>query len=334
MDAKTMTEKVDVLAIVGPTASGKTALSVTLAKLLDAEIINGDSMQVYKGLDIGTAKITTAEMDGVPHHLFDIIEADETFSVAQYQAEVREKIEEIRSRGKLPIIVGGTGLYVQSVLYDFRFTDEASDMEVRSRLEKELDEIGGEQLYQRLEQLDPIDAKKIHPNNHRRIIRALEIIEVTGKTKGEHEQNAGKNSLYNHLLIGLEMERDLLYDRIDRRVDQMMEKGFLQEADALWNTGIRDMQSVQAIGYKELHSYIEGEIPLDVAIQLIKKNSRNYAKRQMTYFRNKLAINWVDATDDIDDQVKEIFTLLKDFRPGKKKEVVEKSYDNTGGAIL
>jgi tRNA dimethylallyltransferase len=130
------------------------------------------------------------------------------------------------------------------------------------------------------------------------------------------------------------MERDLLYDRIDRRVDQMMEKGFLQEADALWNTGIRDMQSVQAIGYKELHSYIEGEIPLDVAIQLIKKNSRNYAKRQMTYFRNKLAINWVDATDDIDDQVKEIFTLLKDFRPGKKKEVVEKSYDNTGGAIL
>lgn len=334
MDAKTMTEKIDVLAIVGPTASGKTALSVTLAKLLDAEIINGDSMQVYKGLDIGTAKITTTEMDGVPHHLFDIIEADETFSVAQYQAEVREKIEEIRSRGKLPIIVGGTGLYVQSVLYDFRFTDEASDIVVRSRLEKELDEIGAEHLYQRLEQLDPIDAKKIHPNNHRRIIRALEIIEVTGKTKGEHEQNAGKNALYNHLIIGLEMERDLLYDRIDRRVDQMMEKGFLQEAAALWNTGIRDVQSVQAIGYKELHSYIEGEIPLDVAIQLIKKNSRNYAKRQMTYFRNKLAINWVEATDDIDDQVKEIFTLLKDLRPGKEKEVVEKSYDNTGGAIL
>ncbi|QUW24091.1 tRNA (adenosine(37)-N6)-dimethylallyltransferase MiaA [Sporosarcina sp. Marseille-Q4063] len=329
-----MTENLDVLAIVGPTASGKTALSVTLAKLLGAEIINGDSMQVYKGLDIGTAKITTAEMDGVPHHLFDIIDADETFSVAQYQAEVRKKIEEIQARGKLPIIVGGTGLYVQSVLYDFRFTDEASDMEVRNRLEKELDEIGAEHLYQRLEQLDPIDAKKIHPNNHRRIIRALEIIEVTGKTKGEHEQNAGKNALYNHLLIGLELERDLLYDRIDRRVDLMMEQGFLQEAENLWNAGIRNMQSVQAIGYKELHQYIEGKIPLDVAIQLIKKNSRNYAKRQMTYFRNKLAIDWVDATKGTDEQVKEIFNVLKGFRLGKENVVVEKSYDHTGGAIL
>ncbi len=313
-----MTANLDVLAIVGPTASGKTALSVTLAKLLDAEIINGDSMQVYKGLDIGTAKITTAEMEGVPHHLFDIIDADENFSVAQYQAAVREQVSEIQNRGKLPIIVGGTGLYVQSVLYDFRFTDEASDMEVRNRLEKELDEIGPELLYQRLEQLDPIDAKKIHPNNHRRIIRALEIIEVTGKTKGEHEQNVGRNAMYNHLLIGLEMERELLYDRIDRRVDQMMEKGFLQEAEALWNAGIRNMQSVQAIGYKELHQYIEGKIPLDVAIELIKKNSRNYAKRQMTYFKNKLAINWVDGAKRTDEQVKEIINVLKGFSPGKE----------------
>ena len=329
-----MTKRFDVLAIVGPTASGKTALSVTLAKLLDAEIINGDSMQVYKGLDIGTAKITTDEMDGVPHHLFDIIEADETFSVAHYQTVVRKEIEEIQSRGKLPIIVGGTGLYVQSVLYDFRFTEEASDVEVRNRLEKELEEIGPEHLYQRLEQLDPIDAKKIHPNNHRRIIRALEIIEVTGKTKGEHEQNVGKNALYDHLIVGLEMERDLLYDRIDRRVDRMMEQGFLDEAETLWNMGIRNMQSVQAIGYKELHQYIEGKIPLDVAIQLIKKNSRNYAKRQMTYFRNKLAIEWIDATKETNEQVKEIFNLLEDFRHSKEKVVVEKSYNNTGGAIL
>lgn len=330
-----MTKEFDVLAIVGPTASGKTALSVKLAKLLDAEIINGDSMQVYIGLDIGTAKITTDEMQGVPHHLFDIIEADETFSVAQYQTVVRKKIEEIQSRGKLPIIVGGTGLYVQSVLYDFRFTEEASDVQVRNRLEKELEEIGPELLYQRLEQLDPIDAKKIHPNNHRRIIRALEIIEVTGKTKGEHEQNVGKNALYNHLFIGLEMDRDLLYDRIDRRVDQMMEQGFLDEAETLWKDGIRNMQSVQAIGYKELHQYIEGKIPLDVAIDLIKKNSRNYAKRQMTYFRNKLAIKWINGANETDEKVKEIFNLLEDFRHRKEKVVVvEKSYDNTGGAIL
>ena len=306
-----MTINFDVLAIVGPTASGKTALSVALAKMLNAEIINGDAMQVYKGLDIGTAKITKEEMNGVPHHLFDLLEADETFSVAQYQTVVRQQIAEIHSRGKLPIIVGGTGLYVQSVLYDFRFTEEASDIVVRNRLEKELEQDGADILYRRLEKLDPVDARKIHPNNHRRIIRALEIIEVTGKTKGEHEQNVGDNALYNHIMIGMDMPRDLLYERIDRRVDIMMAQGFLQEAQTLWDVGIRGMQSVQAIGYKELHQFIKGEISIESAILLIKKNSRNYAKRQMTYFRNKLTVQWIDATREIDEQVENVFNYLE-----------------------
>lgn len=308
-----MTHNLNVIAIVGPTASGKTALSIELAKLVDGEVINGDALQVYKGLDIGTAKITPEEMEGVPHHMFDLKEPAEPFSVAEYQAEVRKRIKEIQSRGKLPIIVGGTGLYVQAVLYDFRFTEQASDIDVRNRLEKELEEKGADHLYEQLVAKDPIDAEKIHPNNHRRIVRALEIIEVTGMTKGDHEQDVGRDALFNHLLIGVDMNRTLLYERIDRRVDVMMAQGFLEEAETLWNEGIRNMQSVQAIGYRELHQYIEGDIPFDNAVELIKKNTRNYAKRQMTYFRNKLKITWFDAENGTEEIIKGTLKKLKDL---------------------
>lgn len=308
-----MKNEIEVIAIVGPTASGKTGLSVELAKVLDGEIINGDALQVYKGLNIGTAKITPDEMDGIPHHLFNIKEPTETFSVAEYQTAVRERIQLIQQRGKMPIIVGGTGLYIQSVLYDFRFTEEASDLKVRQRLEQELVDKGAEQLYARLVELDPIGAEKIHPNNHRRIIRALEIIEVTGKTKSGHEKQVGDKPLFNHLLIGLEWDRNVLYARINKRVDQMMANGFLQEAQTLWDEGIRNMQSVQAIGYKELHSAIEGEISVEEAIELIKKNTRNYAKRQMTYFKNKLSITWLDAESDKMDMINEILRKMKDL---------------------
>jgi len=307
-----MSNELDVIAIVGPTASGKTALSVGLAKVIGGEVINGDAMQVYKGLDIGTAKITTEEMDGVPHHMFDIKEADELFSVATYQAEVRKCIKDIKDRGKIPIIAGGTGLYVQSVLYDFRFTEEASDLDIRNRLELELAEKGATYLYERLVSLDPIGAKKIHPNNHRRIVRALEIIEVTGKTKADHEEGVGSAALYNHLLIGLEMERDVLYARIDKRVEMMMDAGFLNEATTLWNAGIRNVQSVQAIGYKELHQFIEGKMLKDDAVELIKKNTRNYAKRQMTYFRNKLEVTWFDAERETNEICDGILEIMKD----------------------
>ena len=310
---KKMSNYPEVIAIVGPTASGKTALSVELAKIIGGEVINGDAMQVYKGLDIGTAKITVEEMDGIPHHMFDIKEPDEPFSVAEYQAEVRKWITDIQNRGKIPIITGGTGLYIQSVLYDFRFTEEAADLEVRKRLEQELVEKGAAYLYEKLVELDPVSAEKIHPNNHRRLVRALEIIEVTGKTKEDHEDDVGHASLYDHLIVGLEMDSDVLYERIGLRVDIMMEKGLLGEASRLWNEGIRGIQSVQAIGYKELHQYIEEKLSLDEAVELIKKNTRNYAKRQMTYFRNKLDISWFDAELGTTEIVKKILEIMKDF---------------------
>ncbi|MCZ2258744.1 tRNA (adenosine(37)-N6)-dimethylallyltransferase MiaA [Sporosarcina sp. G11-34] len=303
----------DVLAIVGPTASGKTALSVELAKKIGGEVINGDALQVYKGLDIGTAKITSEEMDGIPHHMFDIKEPTDSFSVAEYQTEVRRWIKDIQQRGKIPIIVGGSGLYVQAVLYDFRFTEEASDPEVRDRLEKELLEKGPDPMYEQLLQKDPVAAEKIHPNNHRRLIRALEIIEITGETKGSHEKDVGKSALYSHQIIGLQVERELLYERIGQRVDLMMEQGLLEEAKGLWEEGIRGVQSVQAIGYKELYQYIEGVLSVDEAVELIKKNTRNYAKRQMTYFRNKLDITWFDAQLGAEVITKSILNKLKDF---------------------
>ncbi len=308
-----MMTRPEVIAIVGPTASGKTALSVKLAKAIDGEIINGDAMQVYKGLDIGTAKITATEMEGVPHHLFDVKEANELFSVAEYQQTVRSWIDKIQRKGKTPIIVGGTGLYIQSVLYDFRFTEEAADLTVRTRLEQELEDKGAAYLHDKLKMIDSNNAEKIHPNNHRRLVRALEIIEVTGKTKDAHEENAGKSSLYNHLIIGLEMDREILYERIERRVDTMMESGLIEEAKALWDAGIRNMQSVQAIGYKELHLLFEGKLDEHEAVALIKKNTRNYAKRQMTYFRNKLTVDWLDATNGTLVNIDRIFEILKDF---------------------
>lgn len=301
-----MSRKIDVIAVVGPTASGKTALSIELAKRLDGEIINGDSTQVYEGMDIGTAKITSEEMEGIPHHMFDIKNPDESFSVAEYQSEVRNWIRAIKSRGKMPIIVGGTGLYIQSVLFDFRFTEEASDDKIRTRLEQELQNQGAKCLYERLVKLDPIGAKKIHPNNHRRIVRALEIIEVTGKTKSDQEENAGKKALYEHLLVGLDMDRELLYERIDKRVEVMMAQGFLKEVQTLLRNGIRDTQSMGAIGYRELQQHIESDLPLDEAIRHIQKRSRNYAKRQMTYFRNKVDITWYNAEEEtvlIADQI-------------------------------
>lgn len=308
-----MTEKLDVLAIVGPTASGKTALSVELAKQIDGEIINGDSTQVYKGFDIGTAKITEEEMDGIPHHLFDIKEPTEDFSVAEYQSTVRACIKEIKSRGKMPIIVGGTGLYVQSVLYDFRFTEQVVDPLVRERLEQELIDKGPAYLYDKLVELDSVGAEKIHPNNHRRLIRALEIIELTGKTKGEHEQSQGNKALFNHLIFGLEMDRTVLYDRINRRTDIMMAQGFLKEVEELVEQGLKDTPAMRAIGYRELQQYLEDKLTYEEAIEAIQKGTRNYAKRQMTYFKNKLDVKWFNAERGTKEVLKEVLIILKEF---------------------
>ncbi len=299
-----MDKQFDVVAIIGPTASGKTALSIKLASLLGGEIINGDAMQVYKRLDIGTAKITEGEMQGIPHHLLDIKEPTENFSVAEYQQLVRAKMKEITKRGKLPIIVGGTGLYVQSVLYDFQFTKDEIDEEARKVYYEELEKMGPEAMHARLVAIDPKTAETIHPNNTRRVIRALEMAELSGTSKAKEEHNRGDIPLYNHLIFGLDMDREKLYERINLRVDIMMEKGLLEEARALYDEGIRDTQAVKAIGYKELFAYFDDRCTLEEAVEAIKQNSRRYAKRQLTYFRNKMDVNWV--TGDI-EEVKKFF---------------------------
>ncbi|MGN7476698.1 tRNA (adenosine(37)-N6)-dimethylallyltransferase MiaA [Solibacillus silvestris] len=288
-----MNKKIDVVAIIGPTASGKTALSIRLAKEMNGEIINGDSMQIYRHMDIGTAKITEAEMEGIPHHLLDIKEPTEGFSVAEYQQLVRGKIEEIQARGKMPIIVGGTGLYVQSVLYDFQFAKREVDEQARAHYYAELEKLGPEQMHAKLAQIDPAAAAEIHPNNTRRVIRALEMAELAGVSRAEEQFNRGNIPLYNHLIIGLYMDREKLYERINLRVELMMEAGLLEEVRALYDAGIRDVQSIKAIGYKELYAYFDGAVTLGEAIDNIKQNSRRYAKRQLTYFRNKMDIAWI-----------------------------------------
>lgn len=296
---ETKLQQAEVVAIVGPTASGKTALSIELAKKYNGEVINGDSMQVYKGLDIGTAKITEEEMEGVPHDLLSFLEPTESFSVADYQKLVRAKIAEIQSRQKLPIIVGGSGLYVQAVLYDFQFTDEKVDEEARKAYYEELAKLGPEAMHDKLKQLDPKTAETIHPNNTRRVIRALEMLELSGVSKAAEAQNRGEVPLYQHVILGLgqNMSRDVLYDRINRRVDLMMENGLLQEVKGLWQQNIRGVQSIQAIGYKELYDYLDGKCTLEEAIDSLKQNSRRYAKRQLTYFRNKMDVHFITPDD-------------------------------------
>ncbi|KYC90948.1 tRNA (adenosine(37)-N6)-dimethylallyltransferase MiaA [Bacillus amyloliquefaciens] len=305
-------KKQPVVILVGPTAVGKTKLSIGLAKMLNAEIISGDSMQVYKGMDIGTAKVTEEETEGVPHHLIDILEPSDTFSTADYQKMVRGKITEIADRGKLPMIVGGTGLYIQSVLYDYTFTENSGDPVFRERMEKLAAEEGAEALHAKLAAADPEAAAAIHQNNTRRVIRALEILHVSGKTMSEHLKTQKRELLYNAVLIGLTMDREVLYGRINERVDLMLETGLLDEVKRLYDMNIRDSQSIQAIGYKELYEYLDGKVPLPQAVEQLKQNSRRYAKRQLTWFRNKMPVLWTDMTPpvDIEQKKKEIFECI------------------------
>lgn len=288
-------EKVAV--IIGPTAVGKTKLSIDLAKALNGEIISGDSMQIYRTMDIGTAKATMEEMEGIPHYMIDIKNPEDSFSVAEFQELVRGYIREITERGKLPIIVGGTGLYIQSVLYDYQFTDEAGDPVYREELEKLATENGVEYVHEKLREVDPESASRIHMNNVRRVIRALEIFHTTGQKMSDQLEKQENELLYDVSLIGLTMDRGMLYDRINLRVDLMVKQGLLQEVKALYENGVRDCQSVQAIGYKELYNYFEGHVSLEEAIMQLKTNSRRYAKRQLTWFRNKMDVTWFDVTD-------------------------------------
>lgn len=308
---------IEVMAIVGPTASGKTALGIELAKAFNGEIINGDSMQIYRDMSIGTAKVKPEEMAGVTHHLLDIKDPEEPFSVAEYQKLVRDKISEIKQKGKLPIIVGGTGLYIQAVLFDYRFSESQVDENLRNELYTELEEFGSLHMHEKLMQLDP--ETDIHPNNTRRVVRALEII--LGSEQ-KVDRSLALEPMYNELIVGIDIPRALLYERIDRRVEEMMEEGLIREVEALRERGIRDVQSIQAIGYKEIYAYLDGKLEFDRAIELLKKNSRNYAKRQLTYFRNKLPVFWIDGQGNLRDNIENIRQIMQENDRGRRIELI------------
>lgn len=303
---KILSDKKKLIVLIGPTSVGKTELSIRLAKEFNGEIISGDSMQIYKGMDIGTAKIKDEEMDGISHHLIDIKEPDEPFSVAEFQDIVRKTIDEIHERNRVPMIVGGTGLYIQSVIYDYQFSEAPSNESIRQKYEKLALTKGNLYVYQMLKEIDPESASNIHPNNVRRVIRALEIFDCTGKTATEYHKQQVPNLLYDVAIIGLTMEREQLYNRINRRVDMMIDQGLIEEVKNLYDHHIRNVQSIQAIGYKELYEYFDGKVSLEEAIETLKQNSRRYAKRQLTWFRNKLNVTWFDMTNEMDRHKKNI----------------------------
>lgn len=314
---KQLVNKLKLLVIIGPTAVGKTKLSIELAKKYNGEIISGDSMQIYRGMDIGTAKIKQEEMEGIPHHLIDIRDPEQDFSTAEFQHLVREKISEISSRNKLPIIVGGTGLYIQSAIYDYRFSDAPQDPDFRRSLELRAKQEGNQVLHDELTKIDQESANEIHPNNVRRVIRALEIFHCTGKTKQQSQQDQSPELLYDTALIGLTMDREHLYERINTRVDLMVEEGLIAEVKKLYQRGLRDCQSIQAIGYKEIYQYLDERVSLPESIEQLKQNSRRYAKRQLTWFRNKMNVKWFDMEDG--NKIEKKITEISVYVEGKIK---------------
>ncbi|WP_405376520.1 tRNA (adenosine(37)-N6)-dimethylallyltransferase MiaA [Pseudobutyrivibrio sp.] len=290
--------------LTGPTAVGKTALSINLAKAINGEIISADSMQVYKKMDIGTAKVTPEEMDGVKHYLIDAIEPTEDFHVVRFQKMVLEAMDEIYSKGKIPIICGGTGFYIQAILYDIQFTEQEIDESYRKSLEDYANEFGNEALHSRLNEVDPESASTIPAANRKRVIRAIEYFHQTGEKFSVHnEREKQRTSPYNFAYFVLNDDRGLLYNRIDKRVDIMMKAGLLDEVKMLLTMGCKPgMTSMDGIGYKEIISYLDGNISLEDAVELIKKNSRNYAKRQLTWFRREKEVTWLDKTVLKDDR--------------------------------
>lgn len=285
--------------LAGPTAVGKTSLSIRLAKETGGEIISADSMQVYRHMDIGSAKITKEEMEGVPHYLVNVLEPEEEFNVVRFQQMAKEAAERIWKKGKIPLVVGGTGFYIQALLYDIDFTENDGDESYRRQLERKAsDEEGASELYEILKTVDPKAAQEIHPRNIKRIIRALEFYHQTGKKISEHnETQRQKESPYNYAYFVLTDERSRLYARIDRRVDLMVEQGLLDEVRYLKERGVRkDSTAMQGLGYKELYAYLEGEYPLDEAVRIIKRDTRHFAKRQLTWFKRERDVIWADKS--------------------------------------
>lgn len=312
--------KQKIVVIVGPTAVGKTAFSIKVAEAFGGEVISGDSMQVYKDLDIGTAKVTPIEMGDVPHYLIDFKEIDENYDVSEFQKDAKQKIKEITNHQKLPVIAGGTGLYIESLLYPVSHGSEAEpNLTLRKELEQFAEVEGNEALWGRLNQVDPKAADKIHPNNVRRVIRAIEVFEETGELFSSfQDEKKDKEPNYDAYIICLDTDRQLLYERINLRVDLMMKEGLLEEARELWEKlGPEPVaQSTKGIGYSEFFPYFNGEIAMEEAIEQVKQNSRRYAKRQLTWFRNRLDnVHWYDFVkkpEDMERCLDEIKSFLED----------------------
>lgn len=306
--------KKPLIILTGPTAAGKTALSIKLAKQINGAIISADSMQVYRHMDIGSAKVTPEEMDGVPHYLIDVLEPTEEFSVHTFKQMAETALQEIYARNMIPIVVGGTGFYIQALLYDIQFTETDTDTACRSELEKLAEEKGADWIHGQLKAVDPEAADQIHANNIKRVIRALEYFHQTGQKISEHNaQERQRSSPYNYVYFVLNRDRADLYRRIDLRVDKMLKAGLLDEVKALKEMGYtRDMVAMKGLGYKEILDCYSGEITLDEAIYRVKRDSRHFAKRQLTWFRRERDVTWVELDQRTEDEVlEELINALK-----------------------
>ena len=306
--------KQPMIILTGPTAVGKTALSIGLAKAVGGEIISADSMQVYRHMDVGSAKIRKEEMEGVPHHLIDVLEPTEDFNVVSFQAMAKEAMKQIYAASHIPIITGGTGFYIQALLYDIDFKEDDSGSQVRRELEALAAEKGHIYLHEMLKGVDPKAAEEIHPNNRKRVIRAIEYYRLTGEQISLHnEEERKKQSPYHFLYYVVNTDRELLYEQIDRRVDQMMEEGLIDEVRALSAMGCtRGMVSMQGLGYKEILDYLNGEITLEEAVYRIKRDTRHFAKRQLTWFKRERDVRWLNLPDYGYDRNRVLEKILDD----------------------
>ncbi len=303
-------KKIPLLIIAGPTATGKTEVAVKIAKRVNGEVVSADSMLVYRGMDIGTAKPTEVEKQGIPHHLIDVVDPDDEFTAAMFQKQAREAITEIHDKGRLPMLVGGTGFYIDVVIYEYDFGHAAPSPELRQYLWREAKEKGNEVLYNRLKLLDPSTAEKIHANNLKRIIRALEIFYQTGVSGAPgRKRNKKEYPLYDKLFFCLYYEREKLYRRIEERVDKMLEAGLVREVEELLERGYQpDLVSMQGLGYKEIAGYLLKRYSMEEAVHLLKRNTRRFAKRQLTWFNRYSNIKWIDMGryESVDQVAKEI----------------------------
>ena len=305
-------KKEKVIVICGPTASGKTALSIELAKRINGEIISCDSMQIYKEMDIGTAKPTKEEMGEIKHYLLDFVSPDERYSVADYKKDAKEKIKEILEKGKVPIIVGGTGLYIDSLIYEIEYPTMQFDEEYRNKLEKEVNEKGLEFLYDKAKKIDPEAITKISKNDKKRILRILEIYHATGKNKTEQEKESRKKEVeYDYHVYALNWDRQLLYERINKRVDIMTKQGLINEVKEIYKKYDKFPTAMQGLGYKEVVEYLEGKCTKEEMIEKIKQETRRYAKRQLTWFRKNKQTIWLNAQDEMQNNIAIILEGLK-----------------------